>query len=429
MKNIVLILSLTFAFQSACTQQKQAKMTPYNYQKAWQEAKEFEDKGLPESALKTVSTIYEQAKKEQNAAQFVKAVVHQLKFTDYKEENAFVKNLNRLREEAQKATYPTKPVLHSMLAEMYWQYYQNNRHRFNERTELTNVQQDDIETWSLNKIIEETFQQYKLSLEESDRSKATPIDLYAEVLHPGNKLGRSYRATLYDFLAHRALDFCSGEEASMTRPVYAFVLDKEEYLSDAIEFVKIPITTKDTFSMKFYAIRLFQDLIQFHLKDKDPEALVDVDIKRISFVKQNLILANKEEAYRKALEKLEKKFISHPISTRVTYLIAQIYWEKASLYKPLQSDDHKWDYKKALEIAETAKKRFKDSDGAIQCENLQEDILTKSISASIEENNITGKVFAASYSTKTSLTCIIASSKPIARRYARNEKNGRRTMR
>jgi hypothetical protein len=393
MKNIVLVLSLTFAFQSACTQQKQAKMTPYNYQKAWQEAKEFEDKGLPESALKVVNIIYEQAKKEQNAAQVVKAVVHQLKFTDYKEENAFVKNLNRLREEAQAATFPTKPVLHSMLAEMYWQYYQNNRHRFNERTELTNVQQDDIETWSLNKIIEETFQQYKLSLEESDRSKATPIDLYEEVLHQGNKLGRSYRATLYDFLAHRALDFCSGEEASMTRPVYAFVLDKEEYLSDAPEFVKIQITTEDIFSMKFYAIRLLQDLIQFHLNDKDPEALVDVDIKRISFVKQNLILANKEEAYRTALEQLEKKFISHPISTRVTYLIAQTYREKASLYKPLQSDDHKWDNKKAFEIAETGMKRFKDSDGAIQCENLQEDILTKSISASMEENNVPQEFF------------------------------------
>ncbi|MFM9837370.1 MAG: alpha-2-macroglobulin family protein [Cyclobacteriaceae bacterium] len=393
MKNIVLILSLTFAFQSACTQQKPTTMTPYNYEKAWQEAKEFENKGLPESALKTVNTIYEQAKKEQNAGQLVKSVIHQLKFTDYKEENAFVKNLNRLRAEAQAATFPTKPVLHSMLAEMYWQYYQNNRHRFGERSELTNVKQDDIETWSLNKIIEETFQQYKLSLEESDRSKGTSIEFYEEVLHRGNELGRSYRATLYDFLAHRALDFSSGEEASITRPVYAFVLDKEEYLSAANEFVKLPITSKDTFSMKFFGIHLLQDLVQFHLSDKDPEALVDVDMKRLLFVKQNLILANKEEAYRKALEQLERKFINHPVSTRVTYLLAQTYAEQAPLYKPLQSDDHKWDYKKAFEICEAAKKRFPNSDGAIQCENLQEDILTKSISASIEENNVSREVF------------------------------------
>ncbi len=393
MKITFLILSIAFAFQMAYTQQKPQTMTPYNYEKAWQEAKDFENKGLPESALKVVNTIYEQAKKEQNAGQLVKAVVHQLKFTDYKEENAFVKNLNKLREEAQSSAFPVKPVLHSMLAEMYWQYYQNNRYRFNERSEVTNVQQDDIETWSLNKIVDETFDQYKLSLQESEKSKATSIALYEPILYPGNKLGRSYRATLYDFLAHRALDFSSGEEASITRPVYAFVLDKEEYLSPATSFAKLPITTKDTLSMRFYALSLLQQLIQFHLNDKDPEALVDVDIKRLTFVKLNLIHANKNEAYRKALEQLEQQFISHPISTRVTHLLAQTYMEQGSQYSPLKSDDHKWDFKKAFEICETAKKRFPDSDGAIECENLQEDILTKSISASIEETNLPGENF------------------------------------
>ena len=63
------------------------------------------------------------------------------------------------------------------------------------------------------------------------------------------------------------------------------------------------------------------------------------------------------------------------------------------MYKPLQSDDHKWDYKKAFEIGEAAKKRFPDSNGAIQCENMQDDMLTKSISATIEENNIPGVAF------------------------------------
>ncbi|HOX82803.1 MAG TPA: MG2 domain-containing protein [Chryseolinea sp.] len=394
MKILALILSF-ISFQLSFAQQKPDKMTLYDYDKAWKEAKEFEDKGLPESALKVVNIIYEQAKKEQNASQLVKAIIHQLKLTDYKEENAFVKNLNRLRDEAKIATFPTKPLLHSMLAEMYWQYYQNNRYRFNERSELTNVQQDDIETWGLNKIIEETFQQYKLSLEESDRSKATSIELFQEVLYSGNKLGRSYRPTLYDFLAHRALDFSSGEEASITQPAHAFVLDKEDYLFDAPAFVKLPITSKDTFSMKYFAIQLLQDIIQFHLNDKDPEALVDVDLKRLSFVKENLILSNKEEAYRDALEQLEKKYITHPISTQVTYLIANTYVEKASLYKPLQSDNHKWDYKKAFEIGEAAKKRFPNSDGAIRCENMQDDMRTKSISASIEENNIPGGVFRA----------------------------------
>src|SRR6188768_3532472 len=174
MKLAFLLLAITGALTS-CAQQKKDMTTNYNYEKAWQEAREFENKGLPESALKVVNTIYEQAKKEQNASQLVKAVVHQLKFTDYKEENAFVKNLNKLREEAQAATFPEKPLLHSMLAELYWQYYQNNRYSFNDRSRVVNAEQNDIETWDLTKIVEETFKQYALSLKDADKSKATSI--------------------------------------------------------------------------------------------------------------------------------------------------------------------------------------------------------------------------------------------------------------
>lgn len=374
---------------------EQTKHTmPYDYEKAWQQVAEFENKGLPESALKVVNTIYEEAKKEQNAPQLVKAVIHQLKFTDYKEENAFVKNLNRLRDEANAATFPAKPLLHSMLGEMYWQYYQNNRYRFNNRSETT-TQQDDIETWSLNKIVEETLQQYKLSLQEADKSKNTRIDLYEPVMHTGDGRGRSYRPTLFDFLAHRALTFASGSEAALTQPVYAFVLDQENYLADAATFASLNIATQDTFSLKYFAVQLFQELTRFHLGDKDPEALVDLDLARIAFMHNNLVLPEKDNLYRIALEKLEQQYQAHAISTRATFLLAQTYVQQGQLYKPLQSDAHKWDLKKAFEIAETAKKRFPDSDGAIQCENLQRDLQAKTLSAVIEENNIPGELFRA----------------------------------
>lgn len=393
MKTQLLVILASLLISIDFEQTKTASM-PYDYEKAWQQVAEFENKGLPESALKVVNTIYEEAKKEQNAPQLVKAVIHQLKFTDYKEENAFVKNLNRLRDEANTATFPAKPLLHSMLGEMYWQYYQNNRYRFNNRSETT-TQQDDIETWSLNKIVEETLQQYKLSLQEADKSKNTRIDLYEPVMHTGNGRGRSYRPTLFDFLAHRALTFASGSEAAITQPVYAFVLDQENYLADAATFAGLTITTSDTFSLKHFAVQLFQELTRFHLGDKDPEALVDLDLARITFMHTNLVLPEKDKLYRSALEKLEQQYQAHAISTRATFLLAQTYVEQGQLYKPLQSDTHKWDLKEAFELAEAAKKRFPDSDGAIQCENLQRDLQAKTVSAVIEENNIPGELFRA----------------------------------
>src|SRR5688572_21507816 len=149
LKSPLLVLIIFLMTLGACAQTNKTTMAPYDYEKAWKEVKDFEDKGLPESALKSVNAIYEQAKKESNAGQLVKAVIHQLKFTDYKEENAFIKNLDKLRSEANAASFPVKPILHSMLGEMYWQYYQNNRYRFNGRTDIPSNRESDIETWGL----------------------------------------------------------------------------------------------------------------------------------------------------------------------------------------------------------------------------------------------------------------------------------------
>ncbi|HEY8935098.1 MAG TPA: hypothetical protein VIM65_07750, partial [Cyclobacteriaceae bacterium] len=277
---ITLVFALLFL---QCTQAQKTTntMNPFNYEKAWNEVSDFESKGLPESALKTVNDIYAHAKADKNSGQLVKAVIHQLKFTDYKEENGFVKNLNRLKQEAESSAFPVKPILHSMLGEMYWQYYQNNRYEFANRSETVNVDENDIETWSLAKIVRETFTQYNLSLQDVEKSKAEKVDVYEPVIHKGNELGKQYRPTLYDFLAHRAVDFYQQDEPDLTRPAYAFTLSRAEYLSDASTFATLKIETRDTLSMKFHALVILQDLIRFHLDDKDPGALVDVDLQRL----------------------------------------------------------------------------------------------------------------------------------------------------
>ncbi|MEP6735494.1 MAG: alpha-2-macroglobulin family protein [Chryseolinea sp.] len=379
----------------ACAQNKNTSMTKPDYEKAWKEVKDFENKGLPESALKAVNNIYAQAVKENNSAQLVKAVIHQLKFADVKEENALVKNLQNLKAEADKAVFPVKPLLHSMLAELYWQYYQNNRYKFYNRTQTAGENDSDIETWSLPKIVSETFHQYRLSLEDDASSKKTSIGIYEEIIIKGNAKGRRYHPTLYDFLAHRALDFSSNQEAALPQPTDAFVMDDEAYYSPGDEFIGVKIETKDSLSSKYFALTLLQDLIHFHIKDTDIEVLTDVDLKRLTFVNENSVNPEKEALYSKALGQLAKKTAGNEVSTRVTHLKALIYQASASLYKPLEGDKHKWDLKHAIDLCDSAINKFKDSEGADLCERVKDEIHSKSITSTIEEHNLTGQPFRA----------------------------------
>src|SRR6187551_1489190 len=111
MKNFWLILVLS-GMAHINLAQNTKKMTPWDYAKAWKEVADFEQKGLPKSALTTVETIYAQAKKESNAPQLVKAILFRVKLIEH-EEDAYTKNLESIRTEAEQATFPAKPLLHS----------------------------------------------------------------------------------------------------------------------------------------------------------------------------------------------------------------------------------------------------------------------------------------------------------------------------
>src|ERR1700752_5003054 len=119
------------------------------YERLWKRVDSCQNKGLTESALKVVELIYQKAKFENNAGQFVKAVIHRMKFESYKEEFSLEKSIFKLRDEVKESKYPIKPVLQSVLADAFWQYYQNNRWKFQNRTTTVNFKNDDIETWDL----------------------------------------------------------------------------------------------------------------------------------------------------------------------------------------------------------------------------------------------------------------------------------------
>ncbi len=368
---------------------------PADYNTMWKNVQDAESNGLPETALKIVNEIYAKAQGEKNAAQLVKSVIHIIKYSKYEDEDGFAKNIQRLENECLKADFPAKPLIYSMLAETYWNYYQVNRYRFSKRTETKDFKNDDISTWSLEKIVEKVIENFQLSLSDAENLKKTQIDIYEEVLNPGNTIGRGYRPTLFDFLAHRALNFYMGDEPTIIKPAYSFTLNSADYMADTETFIKLNIASKDTLAFKLYALHIFQDLTRFHINDKTPEAFLDVEYKRLQFVNQHIVLPNKQDLYLMALQRIEQKYAQSPSSTLAFYYMAQIWTERGRLYKPLQSDEHKWEIKKAHDLCSEAGKRFPNSEGAAMAYNFQQELLTKEVSAQLEEVNVPSKPFRA----------------------------------
>ncbi len=278
----------------------------FDYDKAWKEIEELDKEGLPKSALERVTVLLEKARSEEEYAHFIKALIYRGKYESQLEEEGLANAIFKMQEEMENAEYPVKPILQSMLAEMYTKYLDQNRWQFQNRTQTVDFKNDDIRTWSIEQLLTAGAKYYWASLEDN-RAKATDIESFKLLLKSGTN-DNGLRPTLYDFLAHRAIDFFSNERNYLTQPAYKFEIEHEMAFAQVGDFVKWKFETKDTASQKYQTLLLFQELLQFRSADKrlKSPSLLDADLKRLAFVKNNSIHLEKDDLYLAALERLKK---------------------------------------------------------------------------------------------------------------------------
>ena len=391
---------LSIGFFSTTFTKPTKTMLSYNkgdtYEKLWKRLDSCQSKGLTESALNIISVIYTKAKSENNAPQFVKAVLNRMTFESYKEEFSLEKSIFKLQDEVKQTKYPIKPVLQSILADAFWQYFQNNRWKFYNRTTTVNFKNDDLQTWDLKAITSAVISNYKASLKNVDSLKRTKIELYDDIITKGTKDCRQWRPTLYDFLGHRALAFLMSTEPDISRPSIRFNINNEEFAKPYSDFVTMEIINpSDSLETKYYALKLMQDLTRFHLKDANPDALIDVELLRLDYIHQHSQNVKKDTLYFNSLKAIQTKFTSSERVTEIDYRIANWYLQKANLYKPLVGQEYKWYKKTAKEICESAILKFPNSYGAIECKSIITSLLQKSCNLTIEEVNEPNKPFRA----------------------------------
>ena len=356
------------------------------YDKEWMHIRNLENQGLYKSALQAVDSVYQKAKKEDNAPQLVKCLIHRMKYEQYMEEYSIEKAIAKLQEECKTAHYPLKPMLQSMLAETYWGYYQRNRWKFNQRTQTVDFKMDDVQTWDLKTIIDQTIKNYQLSLQNTDSLKRTKLELYDAVINKQND-SRLYRPTLFDFLAHRALTFFRSTEPDIIKPSYTFEINSEDYFREYNVFARYKIDSPDSLSLNFYAVKIFQELLAFHGQDSDPSALVDDDVERLRFIRSHSTSEFKDSLYLEALRTLEKKFYTNQASMEVSYAIALEYYDRGTKYDPTRSEDNKWKFKEVLEMSEGAVKRYPSAFDVHNFEVLINEVQRKNLGFQVDRVN------------------------------------------
>ncbi len=362
---IIIIFGISFFNHNAIKMKmRKTKITNNilgDFDKEWKKVDSLINNGLPKSALEIIEEIYKKSKEKENHDQMLKAYIYKLKLKVNLEENSFEKLLYELREDVKTAKFPTNAMMHSMLAEMYTMYYNENSYTFMSRTATVKFDNDDIQTWSLDQLINEIIKHYNLSLENATELQKINLEkYYKEIIEWGN-VKKEIRPTLYDFLANRAISYFLRGEIALTRPADIFQLKDDIFFGSTEEFINIKITTNDTLSMHYNCFLIIQNLLKFRYQNiSELEAFIDVELARLEFVKNYSVNNQKDELYLKALLNMETKYKDKEAVAEVSYNIANYYYTKSSAYK---SDDETTqiykDYrKKSYDICENIIKKY-----------------------------------------------------------------------
>jgi uncharacterized protein YfaS (alpha-2-macroglobulin family) len=391
-RGILLANILVFAFT---TMQAQPK---FNYTASWKKVEELVNKkGLTTTALKEVQTIYNAAQKEKNDAQLIKALIYRINIQQQKEEDVDVKSIQQLEKELLTVKEPAKSIISNLLAEAYWQYLQNNRWKFYNRTNTdVKFKKEDITTWTLDDLHQRIASLYLQSLKQEKLLQQTKLERFEAIIEKGNV--RHLRPTLFDLLAHRLLDYFEHDERTITKPADAFEINTASAFDPAADFITRKFPTTDSSSLHHRALLLYQQLIRFHINDQKYDALIDVDLRRIEFVNRYSTHENKNEYYRLALNHLIHQYNNQPVVSQSVYLLANDYAEFAETYDftKHKTDDTlnpRWYYKKALDLCSTVVNQKEKTEGKINCSNLIHQINSKELSLRTEKVNLPNQPF------------------------------------
>ena len=382
--SILILFCGIFSVVLFSANKKNSMNTNPTYSEMWQKIDSLESKGLYRDALKEVGKVFDYASKTGEHNQVIKSVLYELKYNSYLEEDDYVNGIARLESLIASAPSPSKEILHSLLAEVYWGYYSSNSWKFGERTEVLDVNLEDVRTWDLKRIAVQIRNHYALSLMNESISQAAQITSFSEIITVTTD-GKNAQPTIYDFLGHRALNFFKSTTFSVPGPAETFVVEDEKYFLSNKTFLSLNQATQDSLNTRFLTVRVFHALTAFHQRNSNLEPLFHLEMERLKFANDVAVLSEKDEMYYQGMQRLAESYKIHNYAAEAWYEIARYHSNKGNQYNPNGDTTERWQKKKAIDICKNTIKAYPKSYGSLQCEALISEIETKELNVIGEE--------------------------------------------
>lgn len=362
--HIILILSVVLVATAATIALAQKSKTS-SMETRWKKVERFAEQNLPESALKEVEAILGQARKEKKSPEIIKSMVYKMRFILDKNPDETEKLIAEFEDYTIAGTDPAeKAIIYSMTAELYLKYYQNERYKINQRTELQGFVPEDMKEWTRNIFEDKIVGLACKSLEKPETLQKIPSLQFAAILEQG-KDSRDMQPTLFDLLSYRKIDLLMNFKENDSDN--EFPEDKADFTSSGQNV----LASENQLTIHSKILDTYNGIIDNNKKQGNTPAIVYAELQKLDFENET-----KDENYLKELEKLEKQYAGNESVVEVLVAKANYFLSKNNELD--KKDESK---KKAFEIASSGIKNFPKYKRIGLLENIKKQLLQKSVQA------------------------------------------------
>ncbi len=356
------------------------------YAELWKNVERDEKAALPQSALENINAIYEKALKEKNSPQLIKSLIYKMKMKLEINNDDFPQLIKEIEIYTGKDTdVVERSVLHSILANLYSQYYRSNSYTINERTAIAGPATEDIREWPGNIFMEKIVEHAQLSIQAGKELQATKVSQYADILNMGNS-SQNLRPTMYDFLINQAINLFAVLSTNYNQTTNNFFqqtkLEDTKYFAPVLDFIDTEIFVQKCDFVSL-TLQFYQKLLAFHYIENNKEALVLTDLDRLNYVHNNINSVQAKTAYIKALEELSRQYEDYGFCVEILFKQANYYiqLEPETINSEKQLDVEKEmngmryeNYQKAYEICSDGINRYPNYERINLLKNLKNDL-------------------------------------------------------
>ncbi|UJH92047.1 hypothetical protein LZ575_05430 [Antarcticibacterium sp. 1MA-6-2] len=351
----------------------------------WQKIDSLEILGLVESADELTKDLIASAKQKEDHLNFLKAKIYHYKFHQIRHENSTNYILNDLNDVIEKVPAPYENILLSYKASFLEQYFQEIRWKSRNRSTIDNPDSGDLETWSLHNLQDSIQSIFEKSLKQEKELISTFTGEVETLLNP-NYLNRQFKPTLFDVLAHRAIEYYSNTSNFTTpKPQGFFSLNSPELYSPTPDFASFPFpeASKNTSTVK--VLKIYQKLEKLHLEERNTLPLIFAQLSRLQYVNDNYSASDKWQLFNTALDRLKKRYKNKQGTSLILVTRALDLYERSIVTDEEGKLENPDFLKQALYLAEKITNDYPNTDAAQRAYQLISAITAVKLDAKIPQ--------------------------------------------